>query len=172
MNPLGVIAAITLVVVLGLGLLYAYRSQTPATQTVPIPQAIQDVQSGRVQQIDFEDDRATVTLNDGRREQVVTPNGPGDPLTGAALAYNASNPTRQIALRRQPSSPGAGLLLSILFSLLPLLVLIALVLLAALAFARARRSDAYEQLERIANLRDRGVLTEDEFQREKRRLLK
>jgi hypothetical protein len=38
--------------------------------------------------------------------------------------------------------------------------------------AAGRAPDPYERLARIADLRDRGVLTEEEFQREKRRLLK
>ena len=40
------------------------------------------------------------------------------------------------------------------------------------ALVRARAPDPYERLERIANLRDRGVLSEEEFQREKQRVIK
>ena len=57
------------------------------------------------------------------------------------------------------------------FGLLPVAVLIALILLAAYAFARARVPDPYERLARLADLRDRAVLTEEEFQREKRKIL-
>ena len=58
-----------------------------------------------------------------------------------------------------------------MLSLLPLLVIVALVLLAAYAFARARAPERYETLARLADLRDRGAIDEEEFQREKRRIL-
>jgi ATP-dependent Zn protease len=170
LSPLAVVAAVTLLVVLGLGLLYAYRAQTPAVQSVPITQGMQEIQSGQIARIDFEGERATLTRTDGAREQVATPNGPSDPLTSTALAYNASHPDRQITIR-QGGGPPEFALFPVLVGLLPLLVLVVLVLLAA-KLATGRVGDPYERLERIANLRDRGVLSEDEFQREKRRLLK
>jgi uncharacterized membrane protein len=62
--------------------------------------------------------------------------------------------------------------LSVVIGLLPLVFLIALVVIAAVAFARARAPDPYERLARIADLRDRAVLTEEEFQREKSKILR
>jgi uncharacterized membrane protein len=92
----------------------------------------------------------------------------------------ASDALRAVAIVALVVVLGIGLLYaaraqtpdSILLALLPILLLAALVLLAAYALSRSRRGDAYEQLARIADLRDRGVLSEDEFQREKRRLLR
>ena len=53
-----------------------------------------------------------------------------------------------------------------------MLIAAVVVVFAASQFARARAPQRYEALSRLADLRDRGVLTEDEFLREKRRYLK
>lgn len=55
--------------------------------------------------------------------------------------------------------------------LLPVIVLVLLVILAARSLSARRAGDRYEALARLADLRDRGVLGEDDFQREKRRIL-
>ncbi len=167
-----VVAVVALVVVLGLGLLYAYRSQTPAIPTIPVTQAISDVQNDRVKDVVIENDRATLALVDGSREQTTTAGGTSSPLLEAVTEYNRQKPGRAVSIRYETSGFDGWPILSVLLALLPMLFLIALVLFAAYAFARSRRGDAYEQLARIADLRDRGVLTEDEFQREKRRLLR
>lgn len=166
-----VILVLTLVVVLGIGLLYAYRSQTPAIQTIPMTQAISDIQTDRVDEITLMDDRAMMTLVGGGREQTMT-GGNADALLQVVTEYNRAKPGRSIGLRYEYSWYYRAPLLGVVLGFLPLLFLIALVLVAAYAFARSRRGDAYEQLARIAELRDRGVLTEEEFQREKRRLLR
>lgn len=64
-----------------------------------------------------------------------------------------------------------ALLASALLSLLPVALLVLLVVVLARALYAGRGADRYEQLARVADLRDRGVLGEDEFQREKRRIL-
>jgi len=155
-------------------LLYAYRSQTPALQTVPITTAIQEVQTGQVRDVLIEEDRATLTLNDGSRQ--VTHQATGDDLLVRAVQqHNQNDPVHPIPLKIQGSPSGLGtamtVVLSIVLSLLPLVLLAVLIVLAARALARALARDPYERLARIADLRDRGVLTEDEFQREKRKLV-
>jgi hypothetical protein len=50
--------------------------------------------------------------------------------------------------------------------------LVVLIFLAASAFARSRGPQRYELLARLGDLKDRGLITEEEFQREKRRLLR
>jgi ATP-dependent Zn protease len=173
LSPAGIAAIAVLVVVVLLGGLYAYRAQTPAMPTVPMAVAIQAVQEGHVRQILYEDNRATLTLDDGRREQTVTPPGGQDPLVGAALQFNQQNPSRMIEVRFERRGPElAPPLFGFITAFLPLVLLLLLVVLGARIIAAGRAPDAYERLERIANLRDRGVLTDEEFQREKRRLLK
>ena len=63
------------------------------------------------------------------------------------------------------------MLVAVLGVLLPVLVLVTLILVTASIISRSSRHRRYESLARIADLRDRGVLTDDEFQREKRKLL-
>lgn len=167
-----IVAILALIVVLGLALLYAYRSQAPAIRTVPMTQAISDVLDDRVRDIVIENDHATLALVDGTTEQTAAGGGADQALLQAVSAHNRDKPGRQVSLRYANGGFEAPPLLSILLALLPILLLAALVLLAAYAFSRSRRGDAYEQLARIADLRDRGVLSEDEFQREKRRLLR
>ena len=55
---------------------------------------------------------------------------------------------------------------------LPLFILIALIVLAASLFSRSSRTHRYDALSRLADLRDRNAITEEEFQKEKRRLLR
>jgi hypothetical protein len=160
-----------LVFVGGLGLLYAYRSQSPAIRTVPLTQAIADIQSGSVDQILLENDRATLLLYDGSREQTSVGGGSRDVLLQAVGEYNRAHPAKDIQMRVDDRYPFGQTLLSVVLGLLPLVFLIALVVFAAYAFARARAPDPYERLARLADLRDRNVITEDEFQREKRKVL-
>jgi len=165
-----VIALLLMVFVGGLGLLYAYRSQSPTIPTVPLTQAITDIQNGSVDQILLENDRATLTFTLGSREQTFV-GGSRDVLLQAVTEYNRAHPAKDIQMRVDDRYPFGQTLLSVVLGLLPLVFLIALVLFAAYAFARARAPDPYERLARLADLRDRGVITEDEFQREKRKVL-
>jgi hypothetical protein len=164
--------------VVGLGSLYAYRAQTPAVPTVSLAQVLTEIQEGRVRAVTIEGNRATVVLADGRTEQTTLPGpdaGPGQVgavLSRAVTDRNQADPAHQIALRFTQTSPEFSVGSSILLSILPLLLLVALILLAASAFARSRAPQRYELLARLGDLKDRGVITEDEFQREKRRLLR
>lgn len=82
---------------------------------------------------------------------------------GLLYAYRSQAPG-------QPVMPMFGIAAVLMF-LLPIILLVLLVLIAARAFSRARTGERNEALTRVADLRDRGVLSEDEFQREKRRIL-
>jgi ATP-dependent Zn protease len=168
-----VVWLVGLVVLLSVGfpaLLYAYRSQSPAVQAVPMTQAVSEIQDGRVGEVVIEENRATLTLRDGSRQVTNVP-FPDDTLVRAVAQRNQSDPSHPIQLRTQQQSSPLPFVISVVLSLLPLALLVALVVLSAYAIARGRRPDAYERLARIADLRDRGVLTEEEFQREKRKLL-
>jgi hypothetical protein len=154
------------------GLLYAYRSQTPAVPSVSLEKVLSDIQDGRVQAVTIEGNRATVVLVDGRTEQATIP----EPDTVLARAVTVRNQTvdtaHQIRLRFAQTSPDFSVVPSIFLSILPLLLLAVLIFLAASAFARSRVAQRYELLARLGDLKDRGVITEEEFQREKRRLLR
>jgi ATP-dependent Zn protease len=172
LSAVAAVAAVLLVVLLGIGLLYAYRSQTPAVQPVSYTQALTEIQSGQVRAAVVEGQRVTLMLIDGSQQQTVAPDN-GDALGRAVADRSRADPAHPIDVRfSSPAEPGLAPLLGLLLGTLPLLVLIALVVLAATAFTRSHEPQRYEALARIADLRDRGVLSEEEFQREKRRLLK
>ena len=69
-TPLFWVALLVLVVVLGLGLLYAYRAQTPAVPTVPVTQAVQEIQQGRVLEV-----VSSTPFPQAVRDAVLTPLG-------------------------------------------------------------------------------------------------
>jgi uncharacterized membrane protein len=171
-SPWVVPVAVLLLLVIGLpALLYAYRAQTPAVQTIPITQGLAEIRDGKVDRIDFENERATLTLKDGTRQQTTT--GADRVVIYAAITdYNRAHPADDILVGYDDRFPYGWPFLSVVIGLLPLVLLIALVILAAVAFARARAPDPYERLARIADLRDRAVLTEEEFQREKSKILR
>jgi hypothetical protein len=62
--PTAALLAVVLVV-MGLGLLYAYRSQTPAISSVPMSQAIQEVNAGQVAKVTITGNKATLALRNG-----------------------------------------------------------------------------------------------------------
>jgi hypothetical protein len=167
---LGVAAALLLIVVLALGLLYAYRAQTPAIPTVPYTAALGAIQDPSLRSVEIEDGRATLNFADGRRQQSTTPDN-GDALVRAVQDHNRADPAHLVELRFA-SGPAPNPGLPYIYGLLPILIAIVLVLFAASQVARSRAPQRYEALSRLADLRDRGVLTEDEFLREKRRFLK
>ena len=161
------------------GGLYAYRSETPAVPTVPMTQVIDQLQRGQVTKIEFAGDRATVTLADGTREVTTVAGAPSDPLSRVLNEYNATHATGKVAVDYSSDASAVSYLIPALFSflltVLPLAVLALLILLLARRLTtdhgEALRASRYEWLARIADLRDRGVLTEEEFQREKARIL-
>jgi putative oligomerization/nucleic acid binding protein len=156
--------------VVGLGLLYAYRSQSPAVPSASLAQVLSEIQDGRVRAVTIEGNRVTVVLNEGRTEQTTVPNG--DLVVRAVADRNQADPAHPIELRFSQTSPDFGVASSIFLSLLPLLLVVALILLAAWALARSRGPQRYELLARLGDLKERGLITEEEFQREKRRLLR
>ena len=59
------VALLALLVVLGIALLYAYRSQGPAARPVGVSEAIERLQAGEVTHVSFEGPRARLSLQDG-----------------------------------------------------------------------------------------------------------
>ncbi len=169
-EPVRGILLLILLVVLAVAFLYAYREQSPSVETISYGQLLTGIQGGQVRAVTVEGGRATITRSDGTRQQATVPDR-DDALARAVSDRNQTDPAHRIEWRYEQSSPGFGLALAALLSSVPLLVLIALILLAASAFSRARAPHRYELLARLADLRDRGALSEEEFQREKRRVL-
>lgn len=168
MGGLAVVSGLFFLVILALGILYAYRAQTPAVPTVPYSGVISELQGGRVRSVVIEDGRATITLVDGTRQQATAPDD-GQSLAQAVAERNRADPAHPVDLVYSSGSPpNSGL--PIVY-LLPTLILIFPLLYLARSM-RARSPLPYEALSRLADLRDRGVITEDEFLREKRRILK
>jgi len=109
-------------VFIGLGLLYAYRSQSPAVTSVPMSQAIQEVNAGQVAVVTVTANKATLELRGGGKHQTTLPDR--DEVFQKALAdYNTANPTRQTVIDYLPEDSSFTVIGSIFLSLLPVLVL-------------------------------------------------
>jgi hypothetical protein len=118
------VALLTVVlVVMGLALLYAYRSQTPAVATIPLSQSIQEINGGQVKKVTIVANRATLELN-SRAERQVTTLPDRDEIFQRTLAeWNTANPTRQIVIDYRPEDSSFTVIGSIFLSLLPVLLL-------------------------------------------------
>jgi hypothetical protein len=126
-SPAGrsVVTSLLLVVVLivmGMALLYAYRSQTPSVPSVVYSQAIQEINSGQVVKATITGSRATLELRNGQKQQTIVPQPP-EAFEKALNDYNSANPTRTAVVEFQSDSSGFQVIVSILLSLLPLLLL-------------------------------------------------
>jgi len=110
-------------VVMGLALLYAYRSQTPAVATIPMSQALQEINGGQVKKVTIVANKATLELSStGEKQQTTLPDR--DQVFQKALAdWNTANPTRQIVIDYQQESASFTVIGSIFLSLLPVLLL-------------------------------------------------
>jgi len=109
-------------VVMGLALLYAYRSQTPALTTIPLSQAVQEINAGQIAIVTITSNRATLELRSGGKQQTTLPDR--DEILQRTLAdYNNANPTRQIAVDYRPEDSSFTVIGSIFLSLLPVLLL-------------------------------------------------
>ena len=167
---LRVVLVLIALIAMGLGLLYAYRAQSPAVPSVSFQQLLSEIQDGRVRAVTIEGSRVTFVLTDGRTQQTTAPSG--DIVVRAVSDRNQADPAHQIELRFSQTSPDFSVAPSILLSVLPLLLVVALIFTAAWAVDRSRGPQRYELLARLGDLKDRGLITEEEFQKEKRRLLR
>lgn len=121
-SPLTSALLAAVLVVMGLGLLYAYRAQTPAVASVPLSQAVQEVSAGQVAKVTITGNKATLELRSGDKHQTTLPDR-DESLQKALADYNTANPTRQIVIDYQPESSPFTVIGSILLSLLPVLLL-------------------------------------------------
>jgi hypothetical protein len=121
-SPLTAALLAVVLIVMGLALLYAYRSQSPAVTSVPLSQAVQEVTAGQVAKVTITGNRATLDLRGGDRHQTTLPDR--DEIFQKTLAdYNFANPSRQIVIDYQQEGSSFAVIGSILLSLLPVLLL-------------------------------------------------
>jgi len=112
-----------LLVIMGLALLYAYRSQTPAVPEVSLTLALQEINAGRVRAVTVAGNMATLELKGGAgREQTTLPD-PDTILVRAVADYNAANPSQAIELRYVSESQPVSVIGAVILSLLPVLLI-------------------------------------------------
>ena len=118
-----VAALALLLVVFGLGLLYAYRAQTPSLSTVVITQAIQEVNAGQVRKVTIVTgaNTAILELANSERHQTFLPDR-DEVFQKALFDYNTANPSMQITIDYQQESATFSVIGSIFLSLLPVLL--------------------------------------------------
>jgi len=111
-----------LLVVMGLLLLYAYRSQTPAVPEVDVTRALADINSGRVRAVTIAGSKATLVFRTGATERTTVPQP--DTIVGRAVAdYNATHPSQLIDLTYESDTQPVSVIGSIILSLLPVLLI-------------------------------------------------
>jgi ATP-dependent Zn protease len=115
-------SVLVLLVLMGILLLYAYRAQSPSSQTVSYDRAVTEIQAGQLAAVTIEGDMATLEKRDGTRESVSVGSDSGA-LQQAVLAYNATAPDRRITLTARSGSQSFAIVGSILLSLLPVLLI-------------------------------------------------
>jgi hypothetical protein len=115
---------VLLLVVLGLALLYAYRSQTPSTPQVSVTQALGDINAGRIRAVVVAGNRATLEFRDSpaHKEQATVPE-PDTVLSRAVPEYNAAHPSQTIVLGYEQGTQTGAVIGSIVLSLLPVLLI-------------------------------------------------
>ena len=111
-----------LLVVMGLALLYAYRSQTPTVPDVDLTQALRDINAGQVRAVTIAGSKATLELRNGLTERTTVAQ-PDTILARAITEYNAANPSQTIELRYTSESQPVSVIESIILSLLPVLLI-------------------------------------------------
>ena len=117
------VALALLVVFLGLGLLYAYRSQTPSVPEVDVSKALQDINAGQVRSVTVGEGRATLEFRDSPAHKEQTALAQPDIILVKAISdYNAAHPSQMIEIRPEHVDQTAPLV-SILPGLLAVLVI-------------------------------------------------
>jgi ATP-dependent Zn protease len=119
-----VAALALLLVVMALGLLYLYRSQTPSVPSVDLSTALQDINAGRVRAVSIAGTVATLEFRDTPSHKARTTLPELDTVLARAVSdYNAANPSQPIALRYADGAEPIGVIGSIVLSLLPVLLI-------------------------------------------------
>src|SRR5258705_264191 len=109
---------------MGLALLYAYRSQTHAVATIPLSQAVQEINGGQVKKVTIVANKATLELNNSTTDKQQTTLPDRDEIFQKTLAdYNTANPSRQVIIDYQTESATFSVIGSIFLSLLPVVLI-------------------------------------------------
>ncbi|MDP9266413.1 MAG: ATP-dependent zinc metalloprotease FtsH [Chloroflexota bacterium] len=106
---------------MGVALLYAYKSQQPAAETVALSDALQRVNSGQVRKVTIVGDQANLELVDGKKQQTAI-GDKDESFKKAVLDYSAANPGKMV-VDVQKDSQTFGIIGSVLLSLLPVLLI-------------------------------------------------
>ena len=113
-----------LLVVMGLALLYAYRSQTPVVPEIDVTQAVRDIDAGLVKAVTVAGPTATLEFRDASRGKERTTIPEPDTIIGKAVAdYNATHASQPIELRYESGAQPISVIGSVLLSLLPVLLI-------------------------------------------------
>ncbi len=113
-----------LLVVMGVALLYAYRTQGTPTKELDYSDALGRVSQGEVAKISVAGNRATLQMKEGNQQYVVTLPDRDDQLAQTVATYNRGRAQPdQVSLKYETESPTLGLLGSVLLSLLPVLLI-------------------------------------------------
>lgn len=111
-----------LLVVMGLGLLYAYRSQTPSAEQVAYSEAVREIDAGQVTRVTIVANQATLDLQSGEKQRVTLPEHP-EAFQKVLDDYNSANPSRPIPYQYQQEGSAFTVIGSIFLSLLPVLLI-------------------------------------------------
>ncbi|TMG56662.1 MAG: hypothetical protein E6H87_13285, partial [Chloroflexi bacterium] len=112
-----------LLVVMGLALLYAYRSQTPSVPEVEVTQAQVDINAGSIRGVTIVANKATLQFKDSdtHKEQTTVPE-PDTIISKTVQDYNSTHADK-VALKFQPDNQTFSVVGSIVLSLLPVLLI-------------------------------------------------
>jgi hypothetical protein len=111
-----------LLVIMGLALLYAYRSQSPSVASVNYSGAVREINAGEVVNVTIAGNKATLELRSGQKQQLILPDS-DQGFQKVLTDYNAANPARPITVEYMPQSATLSVVVSIFLSLLPVLLL-------------------------------------------------
>ncbi len=108
---------------MGLALLYAYRSQTPAVPEVSITAAIQDIQAGKIKTVTVIGNKATLDFRNGTNKEQAQLQEQDQLLSKTVTDYNTANPSQTVELKYQQDNNSLSIVGSIVLSLLPVLLI-------------------------------------------------
>ena len=111
-----------LLVVMGLGLLYAYRAQSPSVQPIVYSEAVRAINTGQIRKVTIVGNEATIEILSGEKQRLTLPDRP-EAFQKVLDDYNVANPTRPITIEYQAEGAPISVIGSILLSLLPVLLL-------------------------------------------------
>ena len=115
------VVLLALLVVLGIALLFAYRSQAPSGRPVSVSEAMERLQAGEVRHVSFEGPRARLSLQDGTSVETT-----GLTLEQIQQARPARGGRVSYEVRQRVGDDVSGPLTALSYSVIALLPLLAL----------------------------------------------